>query len=70
MPAHSWIQPPLKSLRDYGDSTRQVTFSCQLMQAPRATAADNDYHRFAEKQLWGTEMTGHAQGHIAGQLWS
>ena len=46
--------------------SRQDAFSCQPMLAPKAVVAGS-YHSSAEKQLWGREITGHAQGCKAGE---
>ena len=46
--------------------SRQDAFSCQPMLAPEAVVAGS-YHCSADKQLWGREITGHAQGCKAGE---
>ena len=46
--------------------SRQDAFSCQPMLAPKAVVAGS-YHSSADKQLWGREITGHAQGCKAGE---
>lgn len=66
-PAHTGFSPLLQLLVDYVQGTRSGSFSCQLMQAPKAIVADNNYHHFAHKQLWSRKVTGYTQGHTAAE---